>query len=933
MIEPGTRLGRYEIRSPLGAGGMGEVYLALDTQLEREVALKILPAEIASDSQRLQRFLQEARAASKLKGERAAHIYEIGEAGGTHFIAMEYVEGETLDRVIAARPMSVADVVRVGIQIAEALDEAHARGVAHRDVKPANVVVTPRGAIKVLDFGLAKLAGGVAAGEAATRVKTNPGAVMGTVSYMSPEQAMGREVDARTDVWSLGVVLYEMATGRLPFRGESVTETIDAIAHAQPEAVARFNYDVPAELEVIIKKALRKNADERYQTARVLLIDLRALQRELEVASHPQHSAVHGSRGGAGAPASGGEQRTALLTDERRAQSTAETSAANSSAAARSTTGDAAASGGGKRPGRVAFVAFVALLIAVAGYGVYKYYGGRRKSPPSAMSITRLTTTGRATCAAVSPDGRYVVYASSDGGQQSLWMRQTATQSNVQIVAPAAVEYLRLIFSPDGDYLFYVTRADGVAPTLYQIPALGGTPKRFLANVGYMALSPDASRIVFVRDLPAEGAQALIVSNIDGTAERQLAVRKLPERAFILGGGTRVPAWSPDGKTIVCPVNNLDGGVAYSVLVAIDVASGQEKPISSQKFFAIRDVAWLADGSGLLVLAIDESGFFQTVGPGRGQIWLLSYPEGEARRITNDLNSYRTISLTADSNSFVTVQIEQKAAIWVAPQADAARARQITSGAGRVDLNVRWTPANKLVFDSNASGQAGIWTMDADGNNQRQLSESGALLAVSPDGSLIAFQSFRTGAPHIFLTDAGGGNVRQLTNGSGEYGASFSPDGKWVFYSSRAAGKLTLWRVPVEGGEPQRVTDKRSYGAQVSPDGKWLAAAYSGDQPGVDKVALIPPDGGAPVKLFDIPVGGGLQDLHWSPDSRALIYIDTRGGVSNLWQQPVEGGAPKQLTDFKADRIFWFDFSRDGRQLALSRGTVNDDVVLIKNFR
>jgi len=297
MITPGRKLGRYEIRSIIGAGGMGEVYLAHDTQLDRTVALKILSAEIGRDQQRLSRFLQEARAASKLKSAHVAHIYEIGETEGHHFIAMEYVEGQPLNSKMGGRPMEAAEIVKLGIQIARALDEAHSKGITHRDIKPQNIIVTSEGEAKVLDFGLAKLSAipSQAAdltpdSQLATKVKTSPGVVMGTVNYMSPEQAMGRDVDHRSDIFSLGVVLYEMVTGRVPFSGASLTETIDRIAHAQPEAIARFNYNVPPELEVIIKKALRKNRDERYQSARDLLVDLRDLERELEFSAHMERS-------------------------------------------------------------------------------------------------------------------------------------------------------------------------------------------------------------------------------------------------------------------------------------------------------------------------------------------------------------------------------------------------------------------------------------------------------------------------------------------------------------------------------------------------------------------------------------------------------------------------------------------------------------------
>src|SRR5258705_1638401 len=265
MISAGTKFGRYEIRSKLGEGGMGEVYLARDTQLDREIALKLLTVEVAKDQQRLHRFLQEARAASALSHPNVAHIYEIGEVEGAHYIAMEFVEGLSLDRKIGGRPVPVSELLDIAIQIADALDEAHAKGITHRDIKSSNIVITSRGRVKVLDFGLAKLSAPAGVtdktsnSELATRVKTSPGVVMGTVNYMSPEQALGREVDHRSDIFSFGVVLYEMATGRLPFTGDTVTETIDRITHTQPEAIARLNYEVPAALEGMVKKALRKD--------------------------------------------------------------------------------------------------------------------------------------------------------------------------------------------------------------------------------------------------------------------------------------------------------------------------------------------------------------------------------------------------------------------------------------------------------------------------------------------------------------------------------------------------------------------------------------------------------------------------------------------------------------------------------------------------
>ena len=279
----GRQVGPYKIHSLLGVGGMGEVYLAQDPRLDRAVALKILPAELASDPDRIRRFIREARAASGLKHPNVATIYEIGKSDEFHFIAMEYVEGQTLANKISGRPLPIAEIVDIGIQVADALDEAHRKGITHRDIKPANLMLTSREQVKILDFGLAKVArpeGQALGSDISTVMKTETGVVMGTVQYMSPEQVLGKEVDHRTDIFSLGVVLYEMATGRLPFTGTSSSETMDRVLHGQPEAIARFNYDVPAELDRIIRKCLEKDRERRYQSARELLIDLKNLKRD-----------------------------------------------------------------------------------------------------------------------------------------------------------------------------------------------------------------------------------------------------------------------------------------------------------------------------------------------------------------------------------------------------------------------------------------------------------------------------------------------------------------------------------------------------------------------------------------------------------------------------------------------------------------------------
>jgi two-component system LytT family response regulator len=301
LLETGSNVAHYRIGSRLGEGGMGAVYLADDTRLGRRVALKVLPVNVAADPERMHRFVQEAKLASALTHPNVAYIYEIGEDDGLRFLAMEYVAGEALSVRLARGPVAFTELLSVGIQVADALDDAHSKGIVHRDIKPSNLMLTPRGYVKVLDFGLAKLETpgvgnktGTQMPRDETQVMTSAGVVMGTVAYMSPEQALGREVDHRTDLFSLGVVLYEMATARLPFPGATPSESMARILGSQPDAMARFNYDIPESLDRVVRKCLEKDRERRYQSARELLVDLKNLERDASgtratVAAAPAH--------------------------------------------------------------------------------------------------------------------------------------------------------------------------------------------------------------------------------------------------------------------------------------------------------------------------------------------------------------------------------------------------------------------------------------------------------------------------------------------------------------------------------------------------------------------------------------------------------------------------------------------------------------------
>ena len=941
-IAAGTRLGRYEVRSLLGEGGMGEVYRAFDPKLERDVALKILPAGIAADAQRLQRFLQEARAASKISGAHAAHIYEIDEAAGTHFIAMEYVEGEQLAQRTAARRHTPAEIAHIGAQIAEALEEAHARGVTHRDIKPQNIVITPRGAVKVLDFGLAKLSGDDAnASEAATRVKTNPGAVMGTVSYMSPEQALAREdIDHRTDIFSLGVVLYEMATGRLPFEGASVTETINRIVNAQPEAIARFNYDVPAELEVIIKKALRKNRSERYQTAGDILNDLRSLARELELVGARGDSVAPGERA-----LSSGEQATAVLArpaSVRTHGTPSQASAPSTLAAPRPTVSSAEyVVAEIKRHKRSVVVALAALaVVAGLGFALYKYEGREKPAAPPLfqnVTVSRITTSGRAQEANISPDGKYVVYLEmGDDGNRGLFVKQTATGNTIPIVPPTKGNVLKgTSFSPDGNFVYYnfTDRAKRLA--LYQVSSVGGTPKKVIDVCDSIAgVSPDGRKIAFMR-YEGRSKSTIFVANADGTGERALA--SLDGDEWFSEAG---PAWSPDGKTMAVAAGVLVDGVAGMRLLGIDAQTGATRELSPKKWVEAGRVVWMPDASALVLVATERADEITA------QVWRVAHPSGEAARVTNDVQGRDDTSLgvTADGRTLVTVTKETFSRIEVVPASgDTSRPTRLTAAEANQEgfYGFGVTADGRVVFSSFEGGQFDLWVMNADGSGRRRLTSDTYFdgdPAVSPDGRYVVFRTNRPdGAPvaRLWRMDIDGGNLVQLA-ARVDHPPHISLDGRWVVYDywSGSEKRQSLWKVSIDGGEPVRLTDYSAYSPSYSPDGQWIGCFFLDEQvtPSKWRYGIIPARGGHPVRQFDFP-GFQYQYVRWTPDGRSLSFIGTPPDPSNIWLQPAEGGEQRKLTDFKSDYIFRHGWSSDGRTLALARGRGTSDVVLLRDER
>ncbi|MEJ7713471.1 MAG: protein kinase [Pyrinomonadaceae bacterium] len=524
---------------------MGEVYLARDASLGRRVALKLLPAASMRSRERLRRFKQEAHVASALNHPNIVTIYEVGQVGAIHYIATEYVEGETLRKRISRKGMRLVDALEVSIQIASALSAAHQAGVVHRDIKPENVIVRRDGIVKVVDFGLAKLTQAAAQEQTSEAesppphmIKTDSGVVMGTVGYMSPEQAQGLGVDARTDIWSLGVVLYEMLAGRLPFEGATPSHTVVSILEREPVLLTRCKPEVPAAVEWIVTKALLKDREDRYQAAREMLTDLRQARRTLEVEAELHRSATPDD-GDEAMTATGG-QGSVDSTQERIAAPTLSVQYV-ATQISRHITG--------------ASLAILLLLAALAGggYGLYRLLSrneARPTTPFQAMKITRLPGEGNAVDAAISPDGRYVAYVLQAERWQSLRVRQVATSSDIQVVPSQEAIYAELSFSPDGSYVFYVmvkkrdflrSVDDSSAPcALYRVPVLGGASQRIITDIdSSIAFSPDGKRFAFVRADHAQEETVLLVANADGTGEQRLATRSFLDPYIGFGSPNR----------------------------------------------------------------------------------------------------------------------------------------------------------------------------------------------------------------------------------------------------------------------------------------------------------------------------------------------------------------------------------------------------------